>query len=261
MESSSPEGYQRSEWIYDWKHPSRSLLHSWTALVVVAAAFAVLLVVVRVSIDEPVERAAPGALRLHLGSDEIGRTLTQRARAKGPFPAKFDAANWEGFEPLRALLRQSIEVELTPHQPRLLAFPEPPASPPLLARRGEPVLPERPLDVTGPVADGNWRMVPVISVVDGITAGELPAALPDWKGEVAAELVSGQWRYLMELDDQGRVRQCVAMGGGGTVQSPQLATWLRSLVFRITPREEGRRWVAIAVAFENRSFDHGTDPE
>lgn len=261
MGSKSQRGYRRSDWIYDWKQPTRSRLHSWVAVVLVAVCFALGGALLRVRIDEPAERSVPSAVRMHLGSEGIGRSLVEQAREQGPFPTRFEPTGWDGFEAYRVLLRQSTEAELTPHQPRLLAFPEPPAKPPRLARRGEPVLPERPLAVAPSPDPGPRQMVPVVSALDGIKAAELPAQLPTFEGELGAQLAGGQWRYLMELDDQGRVRQCVAMAGGAAPHPPLLRTWLHSLVFRTAPREEGRRWVAIAVGFENRKSEDGADPQ
>lgn len=258
MEPQPPRGYQREDWIYDWKQPTRSLLHSWSALVIVAVVFAALFVAIRVRLEEPVERAVPAAVRMQVGDGELGHSLTQRAMAEGPFPSRFEPGDWEGFGGLRETLRKSTDAELTPHQPRLLPFPEPPATPPLLARRGEPVLPQRPLEVKGPAMPGDWRPVPVLSVLDGMAPTELPTALPPWEGEPPADLTVARWRCLLELDARGRVLQCIPLNGGA---APQLTSWMRGLVFRPAAPEQERRWVAVAVSFEHRAMTHGAESE
>lgn len=260
MDQPQDRGFVRSDWIYNWRQPSRSLLHSWSALLLVFGMFAFLLLAVRIRIPEPVERNAPQASRLLLDSGDLSRQLAERASAEGPFPSRFEPAEWQGLDGLRADLKRSTEVELKKHQPRLLPFPTPAANPPRLARRGEPVLPERPLIPEQRPVDGNYHVVPVISVVDGIIASELPGQLPAWEGPIGKELSARHWRFLVEVEGSGRVRDCMALAGGGELNPPQLVNWIRGLVFRTKPREEGRRWVAIDVGFENRIIEgDGTD--
>ena len=67
------------------------------------------------------------------------------------------------------------------------------------------------------------------------------------------DVLSGRpWKFLVELEPNGRVRQSVSLAGGQELSPKELSNWLRGVVFEVKPREEGRRWVAIDIEFVNR---------
>ena len=74
---------------------------------------------------------------------------------------------------MQELLVEASQPRLATHQPRLLPFPDPGIQPSRMARRGEPVLPTRPLSpLTRPEGRGEiaqLQLLPTIHAVDGIT--------------------------------------------------------------------------------------------
>ena len=244
--------YVRSEWIFDWKRPEAFFINSWSAILIVGAAFAFALVSVRVKMVEPVNWEAPRASVIHLSGNGWSHALAEEARAQGPFPSRFEPDQWFGAAPLLSFMDQASQPQLKAHQPRLLPFPEPGIQPPRMARRGEPVLPHHRSKVNGQHGVEGLRLLPVITALDGIEAQELPETLPDWDQPVTDELASRPWKFLVELDPSGRVRDCVSLAGGNELSPAELTQWLRGVVFRAEPRDGGRRWVAVAISFQNK---------
>ena len=164
-----------------------------------------------------------------------------------------EPASWSGTDPIEEVLREATQPRLATHQPRLLPFPDPGIQPPRMARRGEPVLPTRPL--TGPEGlddIAELKLLPALRALDGITSEELPEKLPAWNQPVTDVLAGRPWKFLVELDSEGRVRQLASLAGGQELSPRELSVWLRGATFRTKAREEGNRWVAVAIEFVNR---------
>lgn len=254
MASKKPKlRYVRSEWTFDWKRPEATPISSWLAILLVGGAFSFAFVTLRVKMVEPVNWDAPQASVIHLSGEGLSHALAVEARAKGPFPSRFEPGKWQGGNTMRALMNSASQPQLKAHQPRLLPFPVPGIEPPALARRGEPVLPHRRVKVNGGDGAEELRLMPVLAAVDGLLPEELPETLPAWDQPVTEVLASRPWKFLVELDPSGRVRDCVALAGGNELSPKELSGWLRGVVFQAKPREEGRRWVAITIEFQNKT--------
>lgn len=252
MARKSKRAYVRSEWVFDWKGRSATPLSTWLSIVLVAGIFAMALVSLRVKLVQPVEWQAPQASVIHLRGEGWSRPWVTEARAKGPFPSRFEPSEWSGVDGMQASLRELSKPRIATHQPRLLPFPDPGIQAPRMARRGEPVLPYRPLKIDEPDVAGELKVVPVIHPLDGIRADELPEKLPAWDLPLGEKLTGRAWKFLLELDSDGRVLQLVSLAGGQELSPRELSTWLRGVVFATKERrKEGPRWVAIALEFEN----------
>ena len=253
MAKTNKPSFERSEWIFDWKRPTSSPVTTGLIALVLGGVFAVVLVTLRVKLVEPVDWVAPQASVIHLSGEGWSRAMAMEAQAKGPFPSRFEPDRWPGADGMRSVMTQASQPRLKAHQPRLLPFPEPGIEAPRMARRGEPVLPYRPLAEHQPQAVNDLRLVPILSALDGIQVEELPAKLPVWNEPVTELLASRTWNYLAEIDPSGRVWDCVALAGGNELNPQKLTAWLRGVVFRPKAADLDRRWVAIAVKFENRA--------
>ncbi len=245
--------YVREDWVFDWKRPEATPISTWFSILLVGAIFVFAVLSLRVKLVEPVDLDAPQASVIHLDGKDWSQALVMEARAKGPFPSRFDPDDWSGTAGMRLLVNQASQPRLKPHQPRLLPFPEAELKPPRMARRGEPVLPDRVGQADGDLGVEGLRLMPVLTAIDGIKPGELPQALPAWDDPVTDVLASRPWKFLVELEDSGRVRECVALAGGNELSPKELTNWLRGVVFRTEAREGGRRWVAVAIEFQNQT--------
>lgn len=252
MPKKKKQAYVRTEWIFDWKHTPSTPFSSWFAILLVAGVFAVAIISLRVRLVQPVEWETPQASVIHLRGDSWSHSLAMEARAKGPFPSRFEPGAWSGTDDMQSVLREASQPRLATHQPRLLPFPDPGVQPPRMARRGEPVLPMRPLSSEEPRDIADLQLLPVMTAIDGIATKELPAKLPAWDQPVTEMLAGRPWKFLVELDSGGRVLQSVSLAGGQELSPVELSKWLRGAVFPIEARDEGSRWVAIAIEFVNR---------
>lgn len=252
MARKKKQAYVRNEWIFDWKRSTSTPFSSWFSILFVGGLFALMIVGLRVKVVQPVSWEAPQAGVIHLHGQDWSQALAMEARAKGPFPSRFEPAAWAGAEAMQGVIEQAAQPKLAAHQPRLLPFPDPGIQPPRMARRGEPVMPHR-----SPAADrgqdiGELRLQPVIRPLDGIGADELPETLPSWDQPVGEALAGRTWKFLVELEPSGRVRQSVSLAGGQELSPQELTQWLRGVVFPAKARDKGRRWMAVAIEFENR---------
>lgn len=253
--------YRRSEWIYDWKRTPGSRFRSWLATLIVAGLFFLLVISLRVSTIKPVEWVAPGAAVIQLGDDESSRLLAMQAAAQGPFPSRFKPAEWQGAASLERLVDDATRVVPQQHVSHLQPFPTPSAKPARLAKRGEPVMPARPLGPLYAPADVTLEMVPFIVGVAGIDDGPLPKKLPVWDGPVAERTAAQSWRYMLQIAPSGHVRDCVAMIGGEGLAPAEVERWLRGVVFEADGDRQGMRWAAVEVVFRNQEVKHGADTQ
>ncbi|MDX1679812.1 MAG: hypothetical protein R3242_03680 [Akkermansiaceae bacterium] len=261
MAKSAKMRFRRPDWLFDWKRPRNAPISSWAAILLVVGIFTFLALFLQVRMVDPVEWTAPQASVIRLGGEDWAQSLVQEARAKGPFPSRFEPGEWDGTREMRQLADQAAQLHFEGHQARLMSFPEPGIEPPPLARRGVPVMPSRWMEPTPVGGTAKLRLLPVLSVVDGIAAEELPESLPEWTGPVTDRLDARPWRFLVELDAQGRVLQSVALAGGNELSPAGLSDWLRGVVFRAKPRDSDTRWVAIAIEFHNHEISDATEPE
>lgn len=245
--------YERTDWVFDWKRSEATPIGTWVSVFIVGFIFFFLIFGLRIKLVEPIDLRAPQASLIRLSDESWSQALAAKARAKSPFPSRFEPKKWLGTATMRSIIADSAQPRMMPHQPLLMPFPEPGIQLSRMARRGEPVLPERsrPSDVDYGVE--NLRLAPVISALDGITSAELPKTLPEWNDPVSDLLASRSWRFLVELEGSGRVRECVALAGGNERSPSELTDWLRGAVFQAKPRQGAFRWVAVAVQFQNQS--------
>lgn len=258
--STDRQGGDAPPWIFDWRLSTSSSLRSWLAVLVAGGLFALMLLTLRVRVDPPRAWAAPRASVIQALPGGPGALLVERARAEGPFPSRFSPSDWDGAPAFEMRLRRAMRHQTPRHTPQLMAFPEDGAEPVRLAVRGEPVLPERPL---GPLHDpvvGEMFMVPVISPVSGIGLDELPDVLPRLEVEAGELLVTRTWRFMLEVDGSGHVRDCIAMAGGNIQGLERIEQWLRGIVFPLH-KDGGARWVSLSVEFNNRVIEDGADTE
>lgn len=86
----------------------------------------------------------------------------------------------------------------------------------------------------------------------------LPVEYPAFRAEVSEELTSVEWRFVLNLREDGSVMECLTLNGGRDEVLGALAKWLKSLRFQAS--QEPERWLGLRVEFLNER-NHGTDTE
>lgn len=224
----------------------------------VATAFTLFVTTVKIQVDSPAKSTPRKASVIYLRDDAQGRALTLRAREGGPFPSRFDLSQWQGFPELEASALESVRFQPPPYVPVPEDLPVDNGVLPMeLAAKGRQFLPTR---VPQPVATpelGKLKIAPVLYPLSGITTDQLPAQLPSFAAPVDSAMSSAPWRFLVRLNADGSVAECVSLEKGGEPGAPELETWLHRIVFK-PDSSKPVRWITVAVGFTNQPAD-GTD--
>lgn len=246
------------EWVFPWRGRKRTFFSMVVAHVLVVAGFAVLLGTVRVRVISPKPMAPRKASLIYLTDDAQGRALALRAQEGGPFPSRFEPTQWEGIVTLEADALAALQRPTRPYVPELRELPKESRIQPMeLAAKGETVFPKR-TAAAGPVPDPTkLKLAPTLYPLSGIPAEAIPGKLPPFAGTVDTVMTSTSWRFLVRLNPEGGVAECVSLEKGGEAGALELETWLRGIQFHSAP-EKPFRWIAVGIGFSNQPND-GTD--
>jgi hypothetical protein len=116
---------------------------------------------------------------IYLRDDAEGRALTLRAREGGPFPSRFEPAQWEGMATLESAALDAVRFQPPPYQPALADLPSGNRVQDVeLAARGLSFFPKRNPPSAHPQELAKLKLAPALYPLSGISAATLPEALP-----------------------------------------------------------------------------------
>ncbi len=244
------------EWVFNWRPLGSPIIPKFIALAVVGIAFTFLVTTVRIHLVVPEKSSPRKASLIYLGNDAQSRALALRAREDGPFPSRFELSDWSE---LAGIERQAMAA----------AGYQPPAYVPeirdlsdenrvrrlVLAPHGEAFYPKRkPTAASAPDAS-KLKLAPSLFPLSADAKGLMPEGeLPAFEVAVDDKLSSPSWRFLVCLNANGGVTECVSLGKGGEPAAATLEAWLHRLRFKPTPGKPAR-WIAVGVAFTNQPID------
>jgi len=247
------------EWIFRWRGSRQPLFPKLFALASAGAAFTFLITVMRVKVDSP-EKTAPrkGSL-IYLRNDAQGRALALRASEGGPFPSRFELSQWQGLPDLEAAAMASALYHPPAYAPEVKDIAPSDLSRPLrLAVRGESFFPERRAQPVTVPDVGRMKIAPVLHPLSGVTGETLPTDLPGFTAAVDGAMSSTSWRFLVRLNGDGSVAECVSLEKGGESGAAELESWLQRIIFKPDATKPAR-WISVGIGFTNQPAD-GTDP-
>ncbi|RYD17391.1 MAG: hypothetical protein EOP88_26820 [Verrucomicrobiaceae bacterium] len=247
------------EWIFPWRGSERPLFPRFLALVLTGAAFTLLVTTVKIQVDTP-EKLNPGkASVIYLQDDAQGRALTLRAREGGPFPSRFELSQWQGLAELEASALDAVRYQPAPYTPVSEDLPSEDGVLPMeLAVKGRQFLPKRIAQVIEEKSVASEKVAPVLYALSGISTENLPTELPRFLPPVDSAMSSASWRFLIRLNADGSVAECVSLEKGAEPGAIELESWLHRILFKPEPSKPVR-WISVAVGFTNQPAD-GTDP-
>jgi len=246
------------DWVFPWRGRKKTFFPMLVAHVVAGAAFLVLLGTVHVKVISPKPMAPRKASLIYLADDSQGRALALRAQEGGPFPSRFEPSQWEGMAALEAEAMAATR-QSRPYVPQLRDLPKETRIAPLeLAAKGETVFPKRQPVVRAVPAAAKMKLVPTIYPLSGIPAEAIPAELPAFTGVLDSAMTAASWRFLVRLNPQGGVAECVSLEKGGEAGALELETWLHGIQFRTTS-EKPFRWISVGIGFSNQPAADGPD--
>ncbi|MES2440662.1 MAG: hypothetical protein V4584_16470 [Verrucomicrobiota bacterium] len=246
------------EWIFRWRGSRQPLFPRLFAVALAGAALTFLITTVRIRVAAPEKSTPRKASVIYLRDDAQGRALTLRAQEGGPFPSRFELSQWAGLPELEAAALEASRYEPPPYVAVLRNLPPENLVKPLeLAAKGERFFPKRvspALEMTDP---GKLKVAPVLYPLSGVTQESLPDDLPPFDSAVDSAMSSEAWRFLVRLNPDGSVAECVSLEKGGETGAAELEAWLRRIQFPSEPAKPFR-WIAVGIGFTNQPAD-GTD--
>ena len=242
------------EWLFHWRDPQVPMFPTLLAITFVAMAFTFLLSV-KVRLPQ-LEKSLPRkASLIYLADDAQGRLLTLRAIEGGPFPSRFKPNNWEGFVPLEIAGMEAARIPTAPYVSQLQDLPTANQLSSLpLAARGEAFLPKRsPTKIATP-APLPLKLAPTLYPFSGITREMIPRELPPFTATIDSTMSSASWRFLVRLNSEGGVAECVSLEKSNGTGAAELEKWLQKIRFNV---ETGKsvRWISLGVGFTNQPTD------
>lgn len=248
-----------AERLFAWQRKSDLRLPMLAAFMITSAAFAFMLHSLRVDLGSYAPTRDDHAALIIAGNDAIGIELKRRAREEGPFPMRFDPADDDAVVKLQQAALDAIRFSPPPYVPTLRPLRETSTiATPSLAPAGEAVFPRRPLPAIETPVKSESRPQPMLTPISGISAAEMPRALPEFSAEINGKSLRDSWRFMIHVDVNGRVLDCIALSGGESLATSALGDWLRQVAFQ-TGSHAADRWFAIDLEIINQA-PHAPDP-
>ncbi len=242
-------------WVFSWQPLQESPFQKSWPLLLVATGFAFFLTSLHIRVAPPTPWAALKASVIHVTDDAEGRALTLRAREGGPFPSRFEPSQWDGRSALEEIVTETTRWTPSPYVPSLKNLPDADRIIRLpLAACGLSVLPAPLRRTGGPPSPVKLTRTPVLAPLSGISAAALPREFPPFDGAIDSSMTSENWRFLLNLDAAGNVRDCVFLTAGHEGSPSPLEMWLRRVPFLPAP-EKASRWIAVGIDFTNQPTD------
>ena len=249
---------QSVEWMFHWRPLGRPFFPKLIAVTVSGFAFALLITTVKIRLVLPEKSSPRKASLIYLGDDPQSRALAMRAREGGPFSSRFELKNWEGFAETEAKAMAAARYQPPPYLPVMRELPEENLVQPLvLAPRGQAFFPKRKPSSSSPPDTSKLKLAPVLYPFSETAVKILPERLPDFAGPVDPVMSGASWRFLLSVDGQGGVTECMSLAKGAESAADALEAWLRLLRFKPEPSKQVR-WIALGIGFTNQASD-GTD--
>ena len=229
-------------WIFPWR---RTFRRRWTMLLgalLVLPIMAIMLTTVRVRVfPMPPSLNRTGDLVMVPDTAE-NRDWLEKIAQKTPFPAIGENRAIEALAD-QALLQHVRAPYQTPAllrdvilPPRKPVFDETLILPPLAL--GEAI--------TATTPTQSKRLQPRLRLLGSLTNADLPSEWPTFLGTIDA--TSGQ-KFLLEINDRGRVIDCISLPQETATRQVALENWLKQLNFPVTKKRSG--WIGCEIIWEH----------
>ncbi len=243
------------QFVFPWRGGRTPLFPKLLALVISCVAFGLLITTVRIRVETPEKSTPRKASVIFLGDDLESRALSLRAREGGPFPSRFEPSQWEGLAELEMTAMNAVRFQPQAYVPALQDLPAENQLQPLqLAAKGELFFPKRSLASRAAPELANRKLAPALYPLSGISNELLPRELPPFLPAVDAAMSSASWRFLVRVNPEGVVAECVSLEKGGEPGAPELEAWLHRVQFKADPSKPFR-WIAVGIEFTNQPAD------
>ncbi len=251
----------KNDLIFDWSSVEAHRGWKGAAVLIVTLVFGFSLSLVNVEFDSKEVASVKSASVLYVPDHEEGRIWRITAEEEGPFPGRLEISGMDDpFEGLGSgVLNKDDSWNLYKTSMRPLEM-ESVSSMHRIAVQGQKYLP-RIFKSTGEVIDQQKTEVvlkPLLIPYTKESEKWLPTEFPPFRMEVKEEMDSSEWRFLLNLMPNGKVKECLSLSGGNEVGLVVITKWLEGLRFQESADEE--RWMGLRVEILNER-GHGSDPK
>jgi hypothetical protein len=251
----------KNDLIFDWSNTEAHWGWKWTAVLIVALGFAFLYSLFSVQFDHKDVAPLRSASILYLSDDKESRLWRMQAEEDGPFPGGLEISGLN--DPLNELGEASLSeddswnsYEVSMRSLRIDSF----INEHRISAQGQRVFPRnfKSVEALNEQPKTELVMRPILIPYNKESEKWLPTDLPPIHLELKEELASAEWRFVLNLRDDGSVMECLSLSGGREEGLKVITDWLQGLNFQKSDEQE--RWMGLRIDFLNER-SHGTDPE
>jgi hypothetical protein len=247
--------------VFDWSEVGAHRGWMGVSILIAVLGLVFFLSVIHVKFDFKQVASVKSASVFYLPDHEDGRAWIMKANEEGPFPGGMEISGMD--DPFEEFGRSSFgeddswnpyEISMHPLEADSLQSTR------RISVQGKRYLPKI-FKSEHEVKDQQTvevELKPVLFPYTKESEKWLPAELPLFHLERQAEIKTTEWRFLLNLSKDGRVRECLLLSGGGDSGSTEISTWLKGLQFQ--KAAEAERWMGLRVELLNER-NYGANPK
>lgn len=251
----------KKDLIFDWSEVESHRGWKGASILIAVLGLGFFLSVIHVDLNFSELASVKSASVLYLPDYEEGRTWRMKAEEEGPFPGRLEITGeddvLEGFG--SGVFGEgdswnAYEIKMRPLEM------DPAETTERIAAQGQRYLPKifkAPQVVSDP-KNTEVGLKPLLIPYTKESEKWMPTEFPKFHFETKGEIDASGWRFVIHLNAEGRVKECMALNGGDDEGLAEITSWLKGLQFGKAAEEE--RWLGLRVEFLNERKD-GTDPE
>lgn len=250
----------KDELIFDWSNEEVHQGWKGASVLVAVLGFGLVFSVISVKFDRRDVASVNSASVLYLADDKEGRIWRMKTEEEGPFPGRLEISvlydpldeigvgtlgddSWNSYE----VTMRSLNMDSAITASRISA-------------QGKRFFPRNFKSTDLVKAPTQSEVVLSPKLVPYTTESEkwLPTRFPPFNMLMKDEIVSAEWRFVLNLRADGTVMECLSLSGGSEEGLAPMITWLKSLRFQES--EESERWMGLRIEFLNER-KHGANPD
>lgn len=247
--------------IFDWSDKEDHRGWKGAAVLIVSLGFGFLLSVLHVGFDFKEVTSVKSASVLYLPDHDEGRIWRIKAEEEGPFPGRLEISGMDdpferfgsgvpseddSWNPYKTSMRP-LEMDSVKSMNRISV-------------QGQRYLPKiyKSTDEHKEQQKAEVVLKPLLIPYTKESEKWLPTEFPPFRMEMKEEMDTTEWRFVLNLSADGKVRECLSLRGGEEIGLAEITEWLRGLRFQEVADEE--RWMGLRVEILNE-INHGSEPE
>lgn len=249
----------KNDLIFDWS--DKEVHRGWkgASVFLVVIGFALMFSILSVSFDYKDLSSQKSASALFLSDQNEARFWQMKAVEEGPFPGGFEISGI--YDPLNDIDIGTLGVEdsWNPYQLQMRSLDmESSRSKQRIATQGQRVFPRilKSSDKVNFESRVPITSIPMLIPYTKESEAWLPSDYPPIEMNLADGGAPAEWRYILNLNAEGGVKECFALSWGSEDGVKAMNSWISGLKFQKAEVED--RWMGLRIEFLNERA-HGTD--